>query len=88
MSKRISVIIGDKRHEGVLIDSSSSVQQPELDLTPARAPASTIAPEEMTRITIEIPLSLHIKIKTGCIKRRIKIKDAVAKAIEEQFKEW
>ena len=63
--------------------------------TPEKAPvapvrasdAAPIDPEEPTqRLTIEIPLSLHVIIKSGVARRRTKIKDEVLALLEQHYR--
>lgn len=49
--------------------------------------AAAIEPEEPTqRLTLEIPLSLHVAIKSGCAMRRTKIKEEVLKLLEAHYR--
>jgi hypothetical protein len=49
--------------------------------------ASPIEPEEPTqRLTLEIPLSLHVLIKSGCASRRVKMKDEVLVLLEAHYR--
>jgi proline racemase len=48
--------------------------------------ASPIEPQEPTqRLTIEIPRSLHVKIKTVCARRRTKMKDDLQAVLEAHY---
>ena len=49
--------------------------------------ASPIEAEEPTqRLTLEIPLSLHVEIKAGCARRRTKIKQEVMALLEAHYR--
>lgn len=49
--------------------------------------AAPIDPEEPTqRLTLEIPLSLHVAIKSGCALRRTKMKDEVLALLEAHYR--
>lgn len=49
--------------------------------------ATPIQPEEPTqRLTLEIPLSLHVLIKSGCASRRTKIKEEVLALLEKHYR--
>jgi ParG len=41
--------------------------------------------EPMKRLTIDVPLSLHTRLKTGCAASGRKIADVVRALIEEEF---
>jgi ParG len=43
--------------------------------------------ERMKRLTIDIPMSLHIRIKTQCASRGTKMADEIRALLEERFPE-
>ena len=45
------------------------------------------AGQPMKRLTIDVPLGLHKRIKTQCAERGTKMADAVRELLEEQFPE-
>jgi hypothetical protein len=51
-------------------------------LTPAPAPA-----EPMKRFTIDVPVTLHTRIKIGCAKRGLKMADVIRELLEREFPE-
>lgn len=57
--------------------------------TAPAAPADPGAPAEpvepMKRLTIDVPLSLHIRLKVGCALQGLKIADVVRELIEQKF---
>lgn len=50
--------------------------------TPARLPAR---PERMKRFTIDVPVSLHTRIKTQCARRGVKMADELRDLLEREF---
>lgn len=57
------------------------------DSLPPSLQAAPIEAEEPTqRLTLEIPLSLHILIKTGTVQRRTKMKDEVLALLEAHYR--
>jgi hypothetical protein len=44
--------------------------------------------EATAKVTIEIPVSLHRKIKRGLIDRDLKLKDELRKAVDKYFAKW
>jgi hypothetical protein len=48
----------------------------------AAAPA-----EPMKRFTIDVPESLHTRIKIGCAKRKAKMADVIRELLEREFPE-
>lgn len=47
-------------------------------------PASRVA-EPMRRFTIDVPVTLHTKIKIGCARRQKKMADAIREMLEREF---
>ena len=43
------------------------------------------APEPMKRLTIDVPASLHARIKSQCALRGVKMADAVRELLEQHF---
>jgi ParG len=43
--------------------------------------------ERVKRLTIDIPASLHVRIKTQCASRGTKMTDAIRALLEERFPE-
>ena len=52
----------------------------------SRAPEGG-AGERIKRLTIDIPMSLHIRIKTQCAARGTKMADEIRALLEERFPE-
>lgn len=42
--------------------------------------------ESMKRFTIDVPLDLHTRIKTGCAQRRLKMADVVRAWLQREFR--
>ncbi len=57
----------------------------ESSVRPAAAPAQ--ASEAMKRFTIDVPLSLHTRIKTECARRGSKMADVLRGLLEKEFPE-
>lgn len=54
----------------------------------ARRPATEPAPapaEPMKRFTIDVPLTLHTRIKIECARRGLKMADAIRELLEREF---
>ncbi len=51
--------------------------------TPAVAPAAPTEP--MKRFTIDVPVSLHTRIKTQCAMRGVKMADVLREMLEREF---
>ena len=49
--------------------------------------ATTVAGEPMKRLTIDVPASLHTRIKVGCTLRGRKIADELRELIDKHFPE-
>lgn len=65
--------------------------QPQAPAEPPKGGASLeptpIEAEEPTqRLTLEIPLSLHVLIKSGCAQRRTKMKEEVLALLEQHYR--
>jgi hypothetical protein len=60
------------------IDADSWVGQS--DAEPPKPPA-----EPMRRFTIDVPVSLHMKIKIGCARRGSKMADTIRGLLEREF---
>jgi predicted DNA binding CopG/RHH family protein len=59
-----------------------------LQPAPGSTPAAASAPvERMKRLTIEVPESLHTRVKVGCAKKGLKISDEVREMLSERFPE-
>lgn len=43
------------------------------------------APDEMKRLTIDIPASLHTRIKTTCAQRGVKMADEIRALLHKHF---
>jgi hypothetical protein len=52
---------------------------------PTATPAAEI--EAMKRFTIDVPLTLHTRIKTECARRGLKMADELRKLLEREFPE-
>lgn len=46
---------------------------------------SRAAPETNKRLTLDIPASLHTRIKATCAQRGVKMADALRELLEEKF---
>lgn len=51
----------------------------------APAPAPVVPAEPMKRFTIDVPLSLHRRIKTQCAMRGDKMADVIREMLEREF---
>ena len=61
--------------------AGSSVQAPDTDReAPARGPV-----EPMKRFTVDVPVSLHTRIKTQCAMRGMKMADVLREMMEREF---
>ena len=49
------------------------------------APAPVVPAEPMKRFTIDVPLSLHRRIKTQCAMRGDKMADVIREMLEREF---
>lgn len=50
-------------------------------------PLEAVAGERLKRLTIDIPASLHVRIKTQCASRGTKMADEIRALLEERFPE-
>ena len=53
--------------------------------TETRTDVSVVIGWPMKRLTIDVPIDLHIRLKTGCAMRGEKIADVVRVLIEREF---
>jgi hypothetical protein len=53
--------------------------------TPAAPPAPAPSIEPMKRFTIDVPESLHTRIKIGCATRKAKMTDVIRELLEREF---
>lgn len=53
--------------------------------TPEAQVAPTAPPEKIKRLTIDIPLSLHRRVKTGCAREELVIADVVREFLDQRF---
>ena len=44
------------------------------------------AAEPTKRLTLDVPLSLHTRVKVGCAKQDLRIADVVRELLDEKFK--
>ena len=49
------------------------------------APPPGATPEKIKRLTIDIPLSLHRRVKTGCAREELVIADVVREFLDHRF---
>ena len=58
-------------------------------LKAAEAPVPAVAPtkEKMSRFTIDVPESLHRRVKVQCASRRTKMADVMRQFLEREFPE-
>lgn len=49
------------------------------------APPPEATPEKIKRLTIDIPLSLHRRVKTGCAREELVIADVVREFLDKRF---
>lgn len=69
-----------KSSETANTTSNSSIE------APAGAPAAPAAKkEEMKRLTIDMPESLHTAVMTGCAKRKVKVAQVVRDFLMREF---
>jgi hypothetical protein len=59
-------------------------------VTPAASPEDWVAdrentPEPIKRLTIDIPLGLHRRVKTGCVREDVAIADVVREFLDRRF---
>jgi ParG len=52
---------------------------------PDTRPVGNVISWPMKRLTIDVPIDLHIRLKTGCAMRGEKIADVVRVLIEREF---
>ena len=68
---------------------SFGARPPAASSTPATADAwvadKARAPEPIKRLTIDIPLGLHRRVKAGCVRDEVYIADVVRDFLEERF---
>jgi hypothetical protein len=43
------------------------------------------APEPIKRLTIDLPLGLHLRVKTGCVREQVTIADVVREFLDGRF---
>ncbi len=53
--------------------------------TAAEMPAPEALSEPMKRFTIDVPASLHTRVKIGCAQRGLKMADVLREMLEKQF---
>lgn len=53
---------------------------------PTLQAAPIVAEEPTQRLSIDVPLSLHVAIKAGCAQRRTKIRDEVLALLEAYYR--
>lgn len=53
--------------------------------TPDAQAAPNAPPEKIKRLTIDIPLSLHRRVKTGCAREELVIADVVREFLDQRF---
>jgi hypothetical protein len=46
-----------------------------------------LSPEAMKRLTIDLPASLHTRVKVACAQRGVKMADEIRRLLEEKFPE-
>ena len=56
---------------------------PEAQVAPTAPPGAP--PEKIKRLTIDIPLSLHRRVKTGCAREELVIADVVREFLDQRF---
>lgn len=56
---------------------------PETQAVPNSPPGAP--PEKIKRLTIDIPLSLHRRVKTGCAREELVIADVVREFLDQRF---
>lgn len=56
---------------------------PEAQVAPTAPPGTP--PEKIKRLTIDIPLSLHRRVKTGCAREELVIADVVREFLDQRF---
>jgi hypothetical protein len=54
---------------------------------PPAVPAPAAPSEPMKRFTIDVPESLHMRIKIGCAQRKAKMADVIRELFEREFPE-
>lgn len=59
--------------------------KPTLAVTPDQWVERRAPEERMKRLTIDIPVSLHVRIKTQCASRGTKMADEIRALLEERF---
>lgn len=48
-------------------------------------PATPEETEELKRLTLDIPFTLHRRIKTACAKEGVKMRDAIQALLEQKY---
>jgi hypothetical protein len=80
MAERKKVAIGEK--------PSRATETTAVDAWVAKAPAAAATPAEpMKRLTIDVPASLHSRIKVQCAQKGQKMADVIRALLEERFPE-
>ena len=51
----------------------------------AAAPDPEVPAEPMKRFTIDVPASLHTRVKIGCAQRGLKMADVLREMLEKEF---
>ena len=72
----------DKWMEGKAADGAGD---PALALVPKKAAAEKSAPPKMKRLTIDIPDSLHRRVKSRCGQDGLRMADVIRDLLEQRF---
>ncbi len=67
--------------------SEASTPAPAAESQPRPSAPKVETPVEMKRLTIDVPMSLHIRVKNGCTSRGMKMADVIRDLLEKEFPE-
>lgn len=80
MSKKITFHVKPSKKESVDVEAWVKNRTLLQDTIPQE-----IAPEKMQRFTIDVPISLHRKIKTSCASRSVKMADEIRHLLYQHY---
>jgi hypothetical protein len=77
MTKKVSFARANPKNPDEWVAGSGETNEPQ--------PAEAVPAEPMKRLTIDIPKSLHTRIKAGCAVRGSKMVDEIRILLEREF---
>lgn len=81
MSKKVTMSTKPNRSNAQELDADTWVNQGAASITNGQEPEK----ESTARFTIDIPVSLHARIKSQCALKRVKMREEVLAMLEEKF---